>query len=467
MKKFATVFTAIALNAISICSYSQIFNIDTLLYNGDKTKIINIVLMGDGYTSAEQPDFIADATAVKDYFFSQSPFNNYMNYFNVFAIEVPSNESGANHPGTSSDSDCPPVPVSSADNYFGSSFDSYGIHRLVCINHYDSAQNVLADNFPMYDIVLIVVNSPYYGGSGGSYAVSTTNTNSGEVSVHEIGHSFGHLADEYWSGSPWEAPNETQNSDPSTIRWKNWLYDNGVGIYAFTENSSWYRPHQGCKMRMLNVPFCSVCSDAIVESIHNLVSPVYSFSPPNTTSLIVDSTILNFSLNLLKPIPNTLKTEWFADGVSTISNSDTFQIDPDTLSTGSHQLTATIIDTTSLTRNTNHWTTHIYDVIWDITKSMTGININSEIKNTDIRIYPNPFYDMLNVSYLLGTDTKVSIEIVDINGKVIQKVISKKQSAGVYELTIEGTSFGNAGGNVFIKFVFDNHIIVEPVVRLN
>ena len=157
-----------------------------------------------------------------------------MNYFNVFTIEVPSVESGTNHPGTSPDPDCQQVPISTANNYFGSSFDISAIHRLVCIEHEDSAANVLATNFPEYDIVLVIVNSPYYGGSGGYYTVTTTDENTGEVSLHEIGHSFGNLADEYWSGYPWEAPNETKNSDPLTIRWKNWLYDNGIEIIRGT-----------------------------------------------------------------------------------------------------------------------------------------------------------------------------------------------------------------------------------------
>lgn len=465
MKKNYITYAPIIISLICLKSFSQVLPVDTILFNGDKSKLLNIVMMGDGYTSGEQSLFVTDATNIKDYFFSQAPFSNYANYFNVFAIEVPSNESGANHPGTSADSDCPPVPVSTADNYFGSTFDSYGIHRLVCIQHYDSAVNVLSENFPVYDIVLVIVNSPYYGGSGGYYAVSTTNVSSGEVSVHEIGHSFGDLADEYWSGSPWEAPNETQDTNPSSIRWKNWLYDNGIGIYAFSENNSWFRPHQGCKMRMLNVPFCSVCAETLIEKIHSLVNPVYSYSPSNSSTLLVDTALIDFSLDLLQPIPNTLKTEWKADGTTTSINTDNFQIDADTLAYGSHQLIATIIDTTVLTRSDDHWTTHIYDITWDITKSMAGININAQLNSTDILLYPNPFSDKLNISYRIDADTKVMIEIIDARGKIIKKVINKKQSAGNYELSVDAAEIGNISGMNFIRFTFNDHIIVEPIIK--
>jgi hypothetical protein len=466
MKKKYITLTSLALCLLCLRSFSQVLPMDTLLYNGDRSKLLNIVMMGDGYTSGEQAQFVADAKNVKDYFFSQAPFTNYMNYFNVFAIEVSSNESGTNHPGTSTDSDCSSVPVSTADNYFGSGFDFYGIHRLVCIENYDSANNVLADNFPDYDIVLIVVNSPYYGGSGGYYAVSTTNSNSGEVSVHEIGHSFGELADEYWSGSPWEAPNETQNSDPATIRWKNWLYDNGIGIYAFSEDNTWYRPHQGCKMRMLNVPFCSVCSEALIERIHSFVSPVYNYSPSNATTIQTGTAVLDFSLDLLHPIPNTLKTNWDADGITTPVIADNFQIDPDTLTLGSHQLTATVIDTTILTRSDDHWTAHLYSVNWDINKSPAGINISSQTNSADVLLYPNPYSDKLNISYHIEADTKVIIEIIDASGKIIKKVINKKQGAGNYEISLDASEMGNASGTNFIRFSFNGHIIVEPVMKV-
>lgn len=465
MKRSFITTLLLIINLVFIKSYSQVLPLDTILYNGDISKLLNIVMMGDGYTTSEQSLYKTDANNIKDYFFSQTPFSNYINYFNVFAIEVSSNESGANHPGTSTDSDCPPVPVMTADNYFGSSFDSYGIHRLVCIDHYDSAYYVLADNFPVYDIVLIIVNSQYYGGSGGMYAVSTTNSNSGDVSVHEIGHSFGELADEYWSGSPWEAPNETQNDDPGTIIWKNWLYDNGIGIYSFSEDPTWFRPHQGCKMRMLNVPFCSVCAETLIEKIHSLVSPVYDYSPSNSSAILADTALLNFSLDLLKPIPNTLKTEWQADGMTVQLNTDSFQIDSDTLSLGNHQLIATVIDTTVLARSDNHWTAHIYDVVWDITKTIVGITTTAQVNSFDAMLYPNPFSDKINISYHTGISTEVVIDIMDIKGKLLKKVLNKKQDAGNHSITVNSSELPSAG-TYFVRFSFGNHIMTVPLIKM-
>jgi hypothetical protein len=466
MKKNTSVMIAVVLFMISYKAFSQTFVVDTILYNGDKSKLLNIVIIGDGFMAGEQSLFKFYATNVKEHFFSQPPFSNYVNYFNVFAIEVPSNESGANHPGTSPDPDCPPVPVSTADNYFGSTFDAYGIHRLVCIRHYDSAANVLAANFPEYDIVLFMANSPYYGGSGGYYSVTTINPASDEVTIHEIGHSFGDLADEYWSGSPWEAPNQTMNSSPSTIRWKNWLYDNGIGIYPFTENSSWYRPHQGCKMQYLYVPFCSVCAERLIETIHNLVNPVNSYYPSDLLAITADTALLDFRLDLLCPVPNTLKTEWTIDGHLAAVNTASFQVDPDTLALGGHQLAATVMDTTVLTRSDDHWISHMYNVTWDINVFTTGINLNSHAASAGIQVYPNPFREKLKIDYRLDADSKVAIDIIDASGKLIKTMVDKYQSPGNYELSLFSSEIENADSPLFIKFSFNNHVIIRPIVHV-
>jgi hypothetical protein len=464
MKILKIIATVVILFMTCGRSFPQSFTVDTLLYNGDKDRMLNLVIMGDGYLSSQQSQYIADANSIKDYFFSQCPFSNYLNYFNVFAIEVPSNQSGTNHPGTSPDPDCPGVPISTADNYFHSTFDSYSIHRLVCITNYDSAANVLANNFPEYDIVLIIVNSPYYGGSGGTYAVTTINDF--DVSVHETGHSFGELADEYWSGSPWEAPNESQNSNPSTNRWKNWLYDNGIGIYAFSESPTWFRPHQHCKMRYIDVPFCSVCAESIIENIHNIVNPVYSYSPSDSLVIMTDSTILTFNLDLVKPIPNTLKTEWKINGNVTLMNSDSLQIDPAALSSGNHQLVATILDTSVLTRSDNHWTAHLYTITWTIYKVYTGISIRSQKSSFDVQLYPNPFSDRLTIAYHLDHESAVVIEIIDANGKTLKKVLNDRQGTGNYQLSIDDSDIGMATGRYFIRFAFDNYSIVSPVIHI-
>ena len=82
---------------------AQIFDIETIKFSGDNDKRINLVILSEGYQEVELNQFISDATAFSNDMFSQSPFLEYANYFNVYAIKVPSNESGADHPGTATD----------------------------------------------------------------------------------------------------------------------------------------------------------------------------------------------------------------------------------------------------------------------------------------------------------------------------------------------------------------------------
>ena len=185
-----------------ICFSQQQFELEEIFVSGPVDSKINFVIMGDGYVEGEMSKFIEDAKNASDYFFSTPPFNTYKKLFNSYAIKVVSNESGANHPGTSSDNDCrvDSHPVLEVDNYFGATFDSYGIHRLLTITNHSAAYDILADKFPSYDQVLILVNTSYYGGAGGALAVASLNQASNELVAQELGHSFSKLADEYWAG---------------------------------------------------------------------------------------------------------------------------------------------------------------------------------------------------------------------------------------------------------------------------
>src|SRR5258708_7869266 len=82
--------------------------------------------------------------------------------------------------------------------YFGSTFNYAGIDRLLVPVNSSHIYSVLANNFPQYDQVFVVVNSTKYGGSGGFAATASINSSSAEIAIHEMGHSFAALRDEYW-----------------------------------------------------------------------------------------------------------------------------------------------------------------------------------------------------------------------------------------------------------------------------
>lgn len=354
---------------------AQTYQTDTIFYNGSSSKFINIVFVSEGFQSTELSAYITNVQNLTNYLFNITPFKEYKNYFNVFAVRVPSTQSGADHPATASDEGSSGgQPVLTVNTYFNSTFDYASIHRLLVCTNYSAVNSVLSANFPLYDQTMILVNSPYYGGSGGANATSSLNTSSYEVLVHETGHSFAGLADEYYAGDSYagEKANMTTQTNPALVKWKNWIGYNSVGIYQHCcggNSALWYRPHNNCKMRALNNPFCPVCIETIVERIHLVFgTPINSFQPGSTTVNYCNQP-LTFKINTIKPIPNTLRVKWKLNGNYILSNIDSITINSVQLNAGTNTLIAEVLDTSSLTRSDTHPTSHLYTTTWTINKN--------------------------------------------------------------------------------------------------
>lgn len=421
---------------LAFCTLNaQTFEVQNIKYSGDNDNRINLVIMGDGYLPSEFDAFEAHSNAFVNELFSQSPFSEYTDYFNVYIIKVASAESGATHPGTAPDEPTsPPVPVTNVNNFFGTQYDSYNIHRLLFSSNYALINNVLANNFPDFDIALILVNAPYYGGSGGAFAFASTDESSIEIAIHELGHSFAFLKDEYYPGDALvqEAINMTQNNNPATIRWRNWLNYNGVGIYPYGTSgtpATWYRPHQLCKMQYLGYPFCNVCKEGIIERIHGLVSPIDGYSP-SQTSHTDPSLPLDISLDLVLPIPNTLVTQWTLNGSDFSTNLNAITLTEPDMVLGTNTLTASITDNSELLRVDEHENFHTYTVTWTIQMNNLGIgDIISEQHTLAIKTYPNPTQDVLNVVIESQSLQNFDITLTSIDGKSIQTVRANGSSA--------------------------------------
>ena len=350
---------------------SSSYDVDTLLYNGDADKFINLVILSDGYMEGEFSQFELDAIHVMNALFSEEPYATYQPYFNVFIIKVPSNESGASHPGLyGCTAEQPAIEV---DTYFESTFDLGYIHRLLAPSKPWKVTDVLAYNFPLYDEAVVLVNSPYYGGSGGAFATLSTHELSGELFIHELGHSFVGLQDEYWSGVPYEAANMTQESDPEVVRWKNWVSEDWHGVFEYFSGAGWYRPHHQCKMQVLSgsifpelvTYFCKVCKEATIEKIHSLCTPIQDSQPLNE-DISSPSFPLEFQVELIQPLSQTLHSNWSLNGVTIESNSPSVSIQQADLSQGSNVLTFDVQDVTDMLRVDNHEEIHGYEISWTI-----------------------------------------------------------------------------------------------------
>ncbi|WP_323033789.1 M64 family metallopeptidase [Paracoccus sp. (in: a-proteobacteria)] len=361
--------------------HAQTFDRVNVQLNGSPDSLINIVIIGDGYTSAQQTKFVTDATSFTNFFFTRAPYKQYRNFFNVYGIKVISAESGAKHPQTSADAECTAQPFSNPNTYFGSTFDYAGIHRLIVPTDNVNVAAVLAANFPKYDLVVVLSNTTYYGGSGGSLATSTLHTSANLIALHEIGHTFGGLADEYWAGDIYasEHTNMTATSNASMVKWKNWIgaadnapYSTKVGVYPYgtSGNSAlWYKPSNYCMMQYLAdyLPYCPVCTETIIENIHSLTKSVLNYTPTILDISSPDESLKFKLTKLLKPEPNTLQIKWQLDGVKIgEDNVDSLSINQQSLSRSIHALKASVMDTTELLRIDNHTTKHVSAVTWNI-----------------------------------------------------------------------------------------------------
>lgn len=349
MKKIFTILLNICIGAAAM---GQPYRVDTLYKTGPLDNRINVVILGDGFTEQELPKFANEAKKFADFFRAYDPYDRYRNYFNFFAIRTPSKESGITNPGTAPDA-YPDQPVVTKNTFFGTSFGT-SIHRLVTISKQMVFYDLMASQFPMYDLVVVLANTTFYGGSGGQIAVHTLHDAANRIGVHEVGHTFARLNDEYWAGAiyGWEAANMTADNNPGTVKWKNWLDSPPVGIYKHGTSDGadkWYKPTDGaCLMEYLDKQFCAVCREATTETILQHINPVERIEPDHTNVVNVEGQS-RFKLTLVKPEPNTLRVEWRLNDNLIAAGRDELMLNenqvPDTST-----LTATIFDSTATSR---------------------------------------------------------------------------------------------------------------------
>lgn len=409
-----------------LCSFlnvfSQSFPVEQIYTTGPDSNRIVFVFLGDGYLSSQQDKYITDVKNMVDQLFNKSPFLEYKNFFNVYAIKVPSNVEGA---ATN--------PSNLIDNYFGSSFGVSGIERLLVPQHSSKVYEVLTANFPNYDQVLMMVNSTTYGGSGGAIATMSTNSQSGEIGIHEIGHSFANLADEYYFKVQ-ERPNQTSESDPTKVKWATWINQNGTGVYPHAENTTQYRPHQNCEMRYLNRAFCWVCREAFVDKFYTLISSIDQYTPASTEVQVAQDSV--FSVEVLEPNPNTLTIEWVLNGEEIASNVKSVNLNHQLLASD-NTLVVNVLDETSFTHNTNHATQNTKTVVWTITNIISGNHITDiEAYSSRLSVYPNPASEKIMIH--LNTDFKgaKAWELWTSSGRQVDTGLINSNSTNLVEINL-------------------------------
>jgi hypothetical protein len=252
--------------------------------HGDPATHVDIAFVAEGYTKKEMRKFRRDALEMAQYFLSVKPYSDLADKLNFYAIESASEQDGVNIPGQHT----------YVNTDIHSSFYTFDMDRYLTTSDTWSMYDIAA-NVP-YDVIVVLNNSSRYGGGGfyNHYCQSTVdNPLSKKVCIHEFGHCFGGLADEYYTSQvtysdfynlsvePWER-NITTNVDFSS-KWKDMIspdtpiptpreeqYKDKIGMF---EGGGYvakgvYSPMMDCRMNTNDAPgFCPVCQKAIRDRI--------------------------------------------------------------------------------------------------------------------------------------------------------------------------------------------------------
>ena len=241
-----------------------------LLTSGPVDKCIDVVIVAEGYTAEEMDIFYQDAETALESILAHEPFGSMKDRFNFRAVGLVSTESGVSVPRNGQWTDTP----------LHSHFDTFYSDRYLTTLHLKDLHDAIA-GVP-YEHIIILANTDTYGGGGifNSYTLTTAHHPLFKpVVVHEFGHSFGGLADEYYYDDqfsdtyvsdcePWE-PNITTKVDFAS-KWQDQMGKNGVGLYeggGYKSKGVW-RGARDCRMKTNTCKsFCPVCQQALERMI--------------------------------------------------------------------------------------------------------------------------------------------------------------------------------------------------------
>lgn len=324
---------------------------------------IDIAVLGDGYTAGQQAAFAADVDAVMAGFFAEDPYAEYESYFRVNQVPVVSNQSGADH--------LERTPPTFRDTALGAEYGCFSIARLLCVDEAKVAAKVQAAlPAAKRDIVLVLVNDTTYGGSGGQFAVASLHPDAVELALHEIGHSFGALADEY-SGNvddpscqlPAFGVNVTSETNRTKVPWKHWIAagtpvptgGSAASVPGAYEGAAYcdtgaYRPTYDSKMRNLGSPWDQINTEQLIKQMYTYVGPIVSASPAGSVLARQASGTFTLSVTPMQPATHALSVRWTIDGAPA-DTTPTFTDSWAFYGSGKHEVTVRVADQTTAVRS--------------------------------------------------------------------------------------------------------------------
>ncbi|MFM2082755.1 MAG: hypothetical protein RL380_1446 [Verrucomicrobiota bacterium] len=413
-------FAIVSLCWLALTARAQ--TITTLRTNGPADNRINLIFFAEGYRTNQLAQFTNDAALAASNLLATAPYSDYSNYFNAYAISVPSTNSGANHSASgntnltyfsatfnsvSNSITIPPNDRSASYNLGKGKIANLLTNFALYTNQLSLATDLLPKIFTTNRLLIVLVNDAQSGGSGTPTSVSDTlafcvaSPVNAQTVVHETGHAFASLADEYTNAYPGFVPveraNATTNLILANIPWKNWI-DSGVADFGFptpTTNVSlysavgvwqgaqynvtgWYRPKLDCIMNQLGtVGFCEICSEAIIKSCYQGLRPFENIFPATNNPTLTTTQALTFSLTKLQPPTHNLLVQWFTNGVAAPNQTNTsFTFLPSKFTNGNHTVRAAVRDTTALVLN-DPAKNLSNSVVWNVAYGVTSLQLTN------------------------------------------------------------------------------------------
>jgi len=240
------------------------FPVQVIHKTGDDKENFVIVIMGDGYTAGQQDQFLEDATQKARGMLTWSPYREYSDRINIYAVQAVSNESGIGVYGGKS-----------PDTYFhvkvygkAAGFTNGGDERAKALRT-ELEENYLDEGANVGTIHILCNDTGSYGASVNplfSFSTNSEDNSDGMVMAHETAHSIGGLGDEYERYT--NKPNMSDTTDPEKIKWSKMLGFRGIGITNAGTDTA-FAPSRECMMRRLGQPFCEVCKMELARKLNN------------------------------------------------------------------------------------------------------------------------------------------------------------------------------------------------------
>lgn len=285
---------------------------------------LNLVIVGDGFTAAEQQKLRDAAVKFSQVFFTSKEIGTHRDGWSLHVLDAVSAQSGADDPSTNT----------LVDTLFDGNFGCAGVDRLYCVNS-TKVFSYVFQHYPQFDFVLVAGNSTKYGGAGGSISTFTLHPSATDVAIHELGHSFARLADEYVdeASAPMYLPyycetcyaNITQLTDLNLVKWRHWFSDPakvptqpgqaGVGLFegGYYHSKGFYRPKHNSFMLELGQPIGEINGEAWVNQLYQTIGMYHSQQPQQPQVVQQRGQSQQFSL-VLSVGSAQQQVQWYLNG---------------------------------------------------------------------------------------------------------------------------------------------------------